>query len=180
MHRLRPPLKSEDELTFQLLQNEDMVAALPVGHALAKRKAIDLLELKSEPFILYPRAVRPGLADAVVRACEKAGFTPKIEQYAPQLSATINLVAASLGVSIVPLSMRGLQPGRAGLRSIARQAASCAAWAGASYRGDFCRGPQLCRTGGRIKGLTSARDANLRRQSPRPKSSSRGRKSARA
>ncbi|MGC5124286.1 LysR substrate-binding domain-containing protein, partial [Escherichia coli] len=34
----------------------------------------------------------------------------KVKQYTPQLSSTINLVAASLGVSIVPRSMRGLQP----------------------------------------------------------------------
>jgi DNA-binding transcriptional LysR family regulator len=35
---------------------------------------------------------------------------PKVAQYAPQLSSTINLVAASLGISIVPRSMQGLQP----------------------------------------------------------------------
>jgi DNA-binding transcriptional LysR family regulator len=50
------------------------------------------------------------LADAVLAVCENAGFTPRIEQYAPQLSA-VKLVAASLGVSVVPSSMQGLQPG---------------------------------------------------------------------
>jgi DNA-binding transcriptional LysR family regulator len=107
---VRPPLKSVEGLTLQLLQEEEMVAAVPSGHALAKRKSIDLRELQNEAFILYPRAVRPGLADAVVLACEKAGFKPRVEQYAPQLAATINLVAASLGVSVVPRSMQGLQP----------------------------------------------------------------------
>ena len=67
-------------------------------------------QLAQETFILYPRAVRPGLADAVVAACEKAGFKPRVEQYAPQISSTINLVAASLGVSIVPRSLQRLQP----------------------------------------------------------------------
>jgi DNA-binding transcriptional LysR family regulator len=107
---VRPPLKTEEGITLHLLEEEDMVVAVPSGHPLAKRQDIDLRELASESFILYPRAVRPGLADAVVAACEKAGFTPKVEQYAPQLSATINLVAASLGISIVPRSMQGLQP----------------------------------------------------------------------
>jgi DNA-binding transcriptional LysR family regulator len=107
---VRPPLKSIEGLTLQLLQEEDMVAAVPVGHALARRKSIDLRELQNEAFILYPRSVRPGLADAVVAACEAAGFKPRVEQYAPQLAATINLVAASLGVSVVPRSMQGLQP----------------------------------------------------------------------
>src|SRR5690606_19235106 len=51
----------------------------------------------------------PGLADTIVAACEAAGFTPRVGQYAPQLSSTINLVAGSLGISIVPASMQTLQ-----------------------------------------------------------------------
>lgn len=108
---VRPPLKSLEDLTLDLLQEEDMVAALPRNHPLARRKRIELRELRNEAFILYPRVVRPGLADAVVSACEKAGFKPRVMQYAPQLAATLNLVAASLGVSIVPSSMQRLQPG---------------------------------------------------------------------
>ena len=107
---LRPPLKKEDGLRLHLLEEEEMVVAVPSGHPLAKRKEIALVELEAETFILYPRAVRPGLADAVVSACEKVGFTPRVEQYAPQMSSTINLVAASLGISVVPRSMRELQP----------------------------------------------------------------------
>jgi DNA-binding transcriptional LysR family regulator len=107
---VRPPLKTEAGIMLHLLEEEDMVAAAPSGHPLAKRKDIALRELRAETFILYPRSVRPGLADAVVAACEKAGFKPRVEQYAPQLSSTINLVAASLGISIVPRSMQGLQP----------------------------------------------------------------------
>jgi DNA-binding transcriptional LysR family regulator len=107
---LRPPLKTEEGITLHLLEEEDMVVAVPRGHPLAKRKGADLRDLEPETFILYPRSVRPGLADAVVVACEKAGFTPRVGQYAPQLSATINLVAASLGISIVPQCMQELQP----------------------------------------------------------------------
>ena len=107
---LRPPLKTAEGVTLHLLEEEDMVVAVPREHPLGKRKAIDLRQLQTETFVLYPRSVRPGLADAVVAACEKAGFTPRVEQYAPQLSSTINLVAASLGISIVPRSMQGVQP----------------------------------------------------------------------
>ena len=108
---LRPPLKTQDGITFELLETEEMVAALPSNHRLARRKRIDLRELAGESFILYPRSVRPGLADAVIAACERAGFTPRVEQFAPQLSATINLITASLGISIVPRSMQGMHPG---------------------------------------------------------------------
>jgi len=107
---VRPPLKSQEGLVLHALRDEDMLVAVPSTHRLAGARLVELRELASESFILYPRAVRPGLADAVVAACERAGFTPRVEQYAPQLSATINLVAASLGISIVPQSMRGMQP----------------------------------------------------------------------
>lgn len=106
---VRPPLQTGQGLTLRHLEEEDMMAVVPSGHTLAGRKSIALRELEHEAFILYPRAVRPGLADAVVAACEKAGFVPRVEQYAPQLAATINLVAASLGVSVVPRSMQRLQ-----------------------------------------------------------------------
>jgi len=107
---LRPPLQSDNGLTLHILQDEEMVVAVPREHRLARRKGVALAELVDEPFILYPRAVRPGLADAVVAACEATGFTPHVEQYAPQMSSTINLVAASLGISIVPQCMQALQP----------------------------------------------------------------------
>ena len=108
---VRPPLPAERGLTLDLLEKEPLVVAVPSGHILARRQQVDLGALAAETFILYPRAVRPGLADTVVAACEAAGFTPKVGQYAPQLSSTINLVAASLGISIVPDSMRCLQAG---------------------------------------------------------------------
>jgi DNA-binding transcriptional LysR family regulator len=106
---VRPPVPTRRGLTLDLLEREPLLVAVPSGHRLAGRQEVDLASLAAETFILYPRAVRPGLADTVVAACETAGFTPKVGQYAPQLSSTINLVAASLGISIVPDSMRCLQ-----------------------------------------------------------------------
>jgi DNA-binding transcriptional LysR family regulator len=107
---VRPPLRAGEGLTLQLLQSEEMVVAVPASHPLANESQVNLQMLANETFVLYPRAVRPGLADAVIEACEQAGFSPRVGQEAPQLSSTINLVAASLGISIVPRSMEGLQP----------------------------------------------------------------------
>jgi DNA-binding transcriptional LysR family regulator len=51
------------------------------------------------------------LAEAIVSACKNAGFSPIVgQQAAPQMSSILNLVAAGLGVSVVPASMRGLLP----------------------------------------------------------------------
>jgi DNA-binding transcriptional LysR family regulator len=102
---VRPPFPSKRQIAFETVAEEAMVAALPADHALADRKTLRLTDLREEHFILYPRRVRPGLADAVIEACRRSGFEPNIGQEAPQLSSTINLVAAGMGVSIVPESM---------------------------------------------------------------------------
>ena len=107
---VRPPLRTAEGIDLHMIDEEQMVVALASAHPLAQRADLEIRDLADETFVLYPRTERPGLADTVIAACEKAGFSPKVKQYTPQLSSTINLVAASLGVSIVPGSMRGLQP----------------------------------------------------------------------
>jgi DNA-binding transcriptional LysR family regulator len=49
------------------------------------------------------------LFDTVIQACRQAGFEPTLGQSAPQISSVVNLVAAELGFSLVPASMRQLQ-----------------------------------------------------------------------
>jgi DNA-binding transcriptional LysR family regulator len=107
---VRPPLRTVEGLALHIIDEEEMVVAVSNGHRLADRPDLEMKDLAEETFVLYPRVEGPGLADTVIAACEKAGFSPKVKQYTPQLSSTINLVAASMGVSIVPASMQGLQP----------------------------------------------------------------------
>ena len=62
-----------------------------------------------DPFLLFPRPIGPRLYHRLIGACRKAGFDPMIGQLVPQLASVITLVAANLGVSIVPVSMSQLQ-----------------------------------------------------------------------
>lgn len=107
---LRPPLRSAERLDFVLVATEPMVAALPVGHRHQARTSLTLEDLRDEAFILYPRADGPGLSENVVAACQRAGFTPRVSQQTPQLASTVNLVAAAMGIAIVPDCMRQLRP----------------------------------------------------------------------
>jgi DNA-binding transcriptional LysR family regulator len=68
-----------------------------------------LAELAAETFILYRRPLGPGLYDAIIAACQRAGYSPIIGQEAPRMLATLSLVAAGLGVTLVPQSMRRLR-----------------------------------------------------------------------
>jgi len=87
------------------LSEEPMVVALPKRHSAASQQEIDLAVLKDDPFLLFPREVAPTIYDTVIDACRKAGFEPTIGQVAPHFTSIVNLVAAELGVSIVPASM---------------------------------------------------------------------------
>ncbi|WP_340120041.1 LysR family transcriptional regulator [Pelagibius sp. 7325] len=108
---VRSAVTGVEGITFYNLFDEPMFAALPASHPLArKRKPLALAELAAEAFVLYRRASGPGLHDAIVGACQAAGFTPRTEQEAPRITATLNLVAAGLGVTLVPQSLAVLQP----------------------------------------------------------------------
>jgi len=94
------------------LIEEPMVVALPAGHPLASRKNGGRLTLKSlvhEKFIGYPRAAGAGLYDSVIAACIASGFSPDVAHEAPQIVTTLNLVAAGMGISVVPSSMQRLR-----------------------------------------------------------------------
>ncbi len=92
------------------LVEEPMFAALPSNHALCKKSeaGVDLIALQDERFILYRRPGGPGLYDAILAACQRSGFRPKVSDEALRLPSTLNFVAAGLGVSIVPESLRRL------------------------------------------------------------------------
>jgi len=94
------------DLLIEPLLEEPMVAALPTGHPLAAQAAVKLAALAEETFVFYRRPTGPGLHDAIVAACLRAGFSPNIGQEAPRIASTLGLVAAGLGVSIVPASMQ--------------------------------------------------------------------------
>jgi DNA-binding transcriptional LysR family regulator len=107
---VRSPVGESGDLFVRPLLEEAMVAALPSGHALsAGRDPLPLTALADETFILYRRPVGPGLHDAIIAACDRAGFSPTIGQEAPRMLSTLSLVAAGLGVTVVPASMSRLE-----------------------------------------------------------------------
>jgi DNA-binding transcriptional LysR family regulator len=108
---IRTPVADPAGLVVDRLLEETMIVALPSQHALARTKrgdtaGVNLKRLASETFIVYRRHTGPGLYDAIFAACHAAGFSPLVGQEAPRIVATLNLVAAGLGLSIVPASLQ--------------------------------------------------------------------------
>lgn len=111
---IRSPVADVVGLLVRPLLEEEMIVAFPAGHPLAMASraheaAIPLSDLARETFILYKRPGGPGLYDTIITACRNAGFSPRVGQEAPRIISTLNLVAAGLGISIVPASLRRLK-----------------------------------------------------------------------
>ena len=121
---IRSPIADVVGLEVTPLLEEEMVAALPTGHQFATSnsdtKRLPLSALAKEIFVLYKRPGGPGLYDTIITACKGAGFSPRVGQEAPRILSTLNLVAAGLGVSIVPASLRRLEMDGVVYRSIAK------------------------------------------------------------
>jgi DNA-binding transcriptional LysR family regulator len=92
------------------LLEEPLVVALPKGHALARgqaRSVIPLKRLSDETFVVNRQPGRlAGIRDDVFAGCHAAGFSPRVGQEAPNVIATLPLVAAGIGIAIVPASLQ--------------------------------------------------------------------------
>src|SRR5690606_35248794 len=93
-----PPEKNKIKST--VLFTEDIVALLPSNHSLSRRRSIKLIELRDEPFVMYP----PGyiLHDVIMEQCLQRGFKPKVSFEGKDLDAIKGLVSAGLGVTLIP------------------------------------------------------------------------------
>ncbi|MDC9820962.1 LysR family transcriptional regulator [Pectobacterium polonicum] len=102
---LRLPCDLSDEINGEILAEEPMKLVLPAGHTLSHKAQVSLSELRQEPLIIFPREVCPGLHDMIIRTCYLSGYGPKPSPFAPQLTATIGMVAAGFGITLVPESL---------------------------------------------------------------------------
>jgi DNA-binding transcriptional LysR family regulator len=105
---VRPPI-DDPLLQVQTIFQEPLVLALPDRHLFAQEPMISLKAIAAEPFILFPRSLAPGLYDQIISLCQRAGFSPTVVQEAIQMQTIISLVAAEIGIAIVPVSLKNLQ-----------------------------------------------------------------------
>jgi DNA-binding transcriptional LysR family regulator len=86
-----------------------LVAAIPKDHPWAESSSLSLNDLKNEPFIMYPRQAGTGIYWHVLDLCTAAGFRPRVVREVIESSTIIGLVAAGIGIAIVPADMNCIQ-----------------------------------------------------------------------
>lgn len=97
------------DLRMDVIDREPLLLALPIGHALAERGSLRLVEVAGDAFVSQPRELASTLYDRLVKLAATAGFQPTIAQHAQQINGLLALVAAGLGLALVPASMRTVQ-----------------------------------------------------------------------
>jgi DNA-binding transcriptional LysR family regulator len=112
---IRAAVARPADLIFRELSRENMLIALPAGHRLIRRTAsganapIALKALAGERMILVRRHAAPGMYSNVIDACHKAGFEPLVVAEVEQMLTSINMIAAGVGISLMPASMREIR-----------------------------------------------------------------------
>jgi LysR family hydrogen peroxide-inducible transcriptional activator len=90
-------------LRRESLGNEPLLALVPEGHPLAKKTLVELDDLKSQRFLLLHEM--HCLSQQVHHLLDSRRLSPEIALAGSQLGTIANMVAAEIGVSIVPQMM---------------------------------------------------------------------------
>ena len=97
------PLPPKDEaINTTVLFSENIHALLPATHPLAKKDSINLVDLRNDQFVLFPEGYI--LNKVAVDACRSVGFMPNITSEGEDMDALKGLVAAGIGVTLLPES----------------------------------------------------------------------------
>lgn len=93
--------------TREVLLEERMIVALPAAHRLANERssAIAFADLANETVIVYPSQPRPSYADQQLSAFHDRGLQPAATHEVRELQTALGLVAAGVGISLVPESV---------------------------------------------------------------------------
>ncbi len=112
---------NDDVLVSELAWPDPVVVALPRGHPLTSRRNLKLRELKDENFVLL-NLDSSGYARYIHSCCVEAGFVPHASQQVVESQVIPSLVAAGLGVALVPASLQQVYRRGVEYRALARKA----------------------------------------------------------
>ena len=110
---LRVPVARPEGLVFETLLREPVLVAMPSDHrlALARHKdsrPLPLAKLCEEGITLVRRPGAPGLYAELLALCHAKGLRPRVVAEVDRMMTNLNLVAAGVGLSVVPASMAGV------------------------------------------------------------------------
>ncbi|WP_370353833.1 LysR family transcriptional regulator [Catenulispora sp. EB89] len=131
--------RPEGDFGWLPLQRERLVLAVPPTHRLRERKRVALSEIAEEELVITP--VGFGFRTLVDALLAEAGVVPRISFESADLATIEGLVAAGLGVAVVPEQFAGLS----GTVGIALTASAARRTIGLTWRTDHTLAPAAAR-----------------------------------
>ena len=98
---LRPPVQRAGVVT-ETIRRDRLLVALPAEHPLARHAALTVEDLRDADFIAHAGQGRSVMSSVLSAVCAEAGFVPRVRHEVMETSTLVTLVAAGLGVAIVP------------------------------------------------------------------------------
>lgn len=98
-----------DGLVNTLLDEEPLIAVLPVDATPSQSSSLTLRDLAEQVVVIYPAQPRPSFADQVLSQFRLRGLSVNKTFETNGLQTAIGLVAAGVGVTIVPKSVQRLK-----------------------------------------------------------------------
>jgi DNA-binding transcriptional LysR family regulator len=98
---LRPPVQ-HDGVSTETIRRDPLLVALPSRHPLAGQATLSAGQLRDADFITHVGQGRSVMSNIVSAVCADAGFVPRVRHEVMETSTLVTLVAAGLGVAIVP------------------------------------------------------------------------------
>ncbi|MFD0203983.1 MULTISPECIES: LysR family transcriptional regulator [Saccharothrix] len=94
------PPPTDRAFTHAVIREEELILVVPPGHHLAGRASVEVAELAGEEFV----GLEPGygLRQITDDLCAEAGFTPTLAFEGQETETVRGLVAAGLGVALLP------------------------------------------------------------------------------
>ncbi|MBN3836164.1 LysR substrate-binding domain-containing protein [Burkholderia sp. Ac-20344] len=94
----------------RVVLEEGFVVALPLDHPLAAHDAIAPAALRGQPAFVLARRYAPGFHDDMLLALSRAGTTLEIAQEFGEFTTMLALVAAGMGIGLIPAEAASALP----------------------------------------------------------------------
>jgi DNA-binding transcriptional LysR family regulator len=127
---VRLPMRAPG-IRFEPVFEEQLVVAVPSGHALEQLDRVSLEAIVDLPLIFFTRQLIPGFHAQIVELFQRVGAFPKVAQHAVHLQTIVGLVASGVGIAILPGSAERLS--REGVVYRALDAPDATSWMGLAW-----------------------------------------------
>jgi DNA-binding transcriptional LysR family regulator len=101
--------RAPEGIRLRLLRRDPLRLVVPAGHRFARRKSVSIADCRDEAFIGFPGDAGTGTGPLLKRLAAQAGFEPRIAQEAREATTQIGLVAAGLGIAVLPAPLEAVR-----------------------------------------------------------------------